>query len=63
VPPRHFAKIYAGLGDKDEAFAWLDKAIADRESGLEFVKTDPSYDSLHSDPRFKNVLRRLNLAD
>ena len=63
VPPTDFAKIYAGLGENDEAFAWLEKAFAERESRLEFIKTDPSYDSLHSDPRFNEVLRQLNLAE
>ena len=63
VPPTDFAKIHAGLGNKDEAFAWLEKAYAERESRMEFIKTDPNYDSLHSDPRFQEMLRRLNLGD
>jgi tetratricopeptide (TPR) repeat protein len=63
VPGTYFAKIYAGLGDRDQAFVWLDKAYAERESRLEFVKTDPSYDSLHLDPRFQELMRRLDMPD
>jgi tetratricopeptide (TPR) repeat protein len=57
------ARIYAALGDQDKAFAWLEKAYEDRSmaSGFGTIKTDPAYDPLRSDPRFQDLLRRMNL--
>jgi hypothetical protein len=57
------ARIYAALGDKDKAFAWLEKAYEDRSmaSGFGTIKTNPAYDPLRSDPRFQDLLRRMNL--
>jgi Tfp pilus assembly protein PilF len=62
VPPNAFAVIYMGLGDKDQAFAWLDKTFEARPDNLYFLKVSPQYDSLRSDPRFAELLRRLKLA-
>jgi serine/threonine protein kinase/Tfp pilus assembly protein PilF len=59
VPVTRRATIYAGLGEKDKAFEWLEKAYEDRSIGA--VKLDPVYDPLHSDPRFADLLRRMNL--
>jgi tetratricopeptide (TPR) repeat protein len=53
------AIIYAGLGEKDKAFEWLEKAYEERSIGA--VKVNPIYDPLHSDPRFADLLRRMNL--
>jgi tetratricopeptide (TPR) repeat protein len=61
VPAERRAFIYVGLGEKDKAFEWLGKAYEDRSYGIIFVKTDPRYDSLRSDPRFQDLLRRMNL--
>jgi serine/threonine-protein kinase len=62
VAPYSFAAIYAGLGDKDQAFAWLDHAYADRSGFLAFYfKTDAHMDSLRSDPRFADLVRRIGL--
>lgn len=61
VTPLGIAWIYIALGDKDQAFAWLDKACDEHNGGLPYLKTEPVYDSLRSDPRFANVLRRVNL--
>jgi eukaryotic-like serine/threonine-protein kinase len=55
------AAIYVGLNDKDRAFDWLNKAFQDRADWLVFLKVDPRFDPLHSDPRFAEVLRRVNL--
>jgi len=55
------AAIYTGLGEKDQAFAWLDKAAGERFAVLCSVKVDPVFDSLHSDPRFAALLRRMGL--
>jgi tetratricopeptide (TPR) repeat protein len=61
VPAIYMAKICAGLGDNDEAFHWLDKAADDHSDGLAFLNVDPTIDSLRSDPRFQDLLRRLRL--
>jgi tetratricopeptide (TPR) repeat protein len=54
------AFIYAGLGEKDQAFEWLEKAYEERDQGLSFLKVDPTLDPLRSDPRFQDLLRRMN---
>ena len=61
VPAYGFAEIYIGLGDKEQALASLEKAYADRSMLMTFIKVDPEFDSLRSDPRFKDLLRRLGL--
>ncbi len=61
VSPYHFAVVYAGLGDKDKAFAWLDKAFQDRSFFLIWLKVEPLFDSLHDDARFADLLRRIGL--
>ena len=54
------ARIYAGLGEKDKAFEWLEKGYEDRSHRLR-IKVDPPFDPLRSDPRFADLLRRMNL--
>jgi len=56
------ALIYAGLGEKDLAFEWLDKAYQVRDKGLTYLKIDPCVDPLRSDPRFEDLLRRVGLS-
>ena len=56
------ALIHLGLGEKDQAFAWLERAYEERCPTLEFLKVEPSLDPLRSDPRFADLLRRMNLA-
>jgi DNA-binding winged helix-turn-helix (wHTH) protein/Tfp pilus assembly protein PilF len=56
------AKVHARLGDKDRTFEWLEKAYANRSSGIISIKSDPAFDWLHADPRFQYLLRRLGLA-
>jgi TolB-like protein/tetratricopeptide (TPR) repeat protein len=56
------ALVYAGLGAKDEAFAWLEKSFAARDKGLTYLKIDPCLDPLRPDPRFKDLVRRVGLA-
>jgi tetratricopeptide (TPR) repeat protein len=53
------ALIHAGLGEKDQAFEWLEKAYAERDQGFAFLKVDPALDPLRSDPRFHEILRRM----
>ncbi len=61
VPARGIAEIYIGLGDKKQAFAWLDNAVKQRNGWLLHIKEDPRYDSLRSDPRFQQLVRRVGL--
>jgi tetratricopeptide (TPR) repeat protein len=56
------ALVYAGLNDKDEAFAWLEEAYKTHSEGLTNLKIDPCLDPLRSDPRFADLLRRTGLA-
>jgi len=56
------AVIYAGLEDKDKTFAWLERAYSDRSYYLPvYLTTDARLDGLHSDPRFKDLVRRIGL--
>jgi len=53
------ASVYAYRGESDEAFAWLDRAIARRDQSLPRIQWDPFMASLHDDPRFEPLLKRL----
>jgi tetratricopeptide (TPR) repeat protein len=55
------ALVYAALGDRDRAFAWLDTAYANRSPWLAYVLRDPAVDDLRRDARFDSLLRRLQL--
>jgi Flp pilus assembly protein TadD len=63
VQPSYIAMVHAGLGDKDQAFEWLEKAYSNRDDRLVFVMTDPLMDSLGSDPRFQDLSRRIGLPE
>ena len=54
------AAIYAGLGDEDNAFEWLTKAYKERSASMIFLKVNPFFDGLRSDPRFQDLLRRMS---
>jgi hypothetical protein len=56
------AFIYIGLGEKDEAFACLDREYETHSAGMVSLKVAPFYDPLRSDPRFADLLRRVHLA-
>jgi tetratricopeptide (TPR) repeat protein len=56
------AALYTGLGEKDQAFAWLEKARDERFFMLPALKVDPVFESLHSDLRFDGLLRSMGLA-
>jgi DNA-binding winged helix-turn-helix (wHTH) protein/TolB-like protein/Flp pilus assembly protein TadD len=62
ISPYGIALIHTGLGDKDRAFEWLEKAFQDRSSWLIYLKVEPLFASLQSDPRAADLLRRLNLT-
>ena len=61
VSPYHIALIHAGLGERDEAFQWLDKAYDDREGRMTLLKSAPEVAALRSDPRFTKLLQRMKL--
>ncbi|HEY3136726.1 MAG TPA: protein kinase, partial [Blastocatellia bacterium] len=56
------AAIYAALGDKEQAFAWLGKGCDEHQNGVKEFKVSPRFDILRSDPRFTDLLRRVKLA-
>ena len=55
------AVIHAGLGDRDQAFGWLDKAVEQHSFWLSWLKLDPRLDPLRSDPRFSHLLLRVRM--
>ncbi len=61
VAPYNFAVIYAGLGNKDEAFVWLNRAYQERSYLLTYLTVDERLDNLHSDPRFDELRRQVGL--
>lgn len=61
VPAIYFAGIFTGLGDKDSAFQWLDKAVREHNDRLIYLKVDPITDPLRSDPRFKNLMNQIHM--
>ncbi len=60
-PPTLIALVYTGLGDKEQAFQWLDKAYAERDSQLIWINVEPQFEPLRSDARFADLLRRVGL--
>ncbi len=62
VSPYHLAVVYAGLGERAQALDQLEKAAAERFNWLGFLRVEPQFDSLHSDPRFAALVRRANLT-
>ena len=61
VSPASIAFIFAALGDNDQAFAWLDKAEKEHDGIIVRMKVDSRYDSLRSDSRFADLVRRVGL--
>ncbi len=61
VSPFYVALIHVGLGQKNQAFEWLEKAYEDRDHWLESLKVDPMLDSVRSDPRFTELLKKMGL--
>jgi serine/threonine-protein kinase len=59
VSPGELATLQASLGEHEKAFASLERAQAERDLQLQFLKVDPGYDSIRDDPRFKSLLAKL----
>jgi tetratricopeptide (TPR) repeat protein len=62
ISPFNFAIIYTGLDDKDRAFEYLNKAYEEKAPMLHHFPSRPLFDSLHSDPRFAELVRNMNLT-
>lgn len=63
VSPYDVAIAHLGLGDKDQAFVWLEKAFQQRSVGMGYLGVEPMFDPLRSDGRFQNLLRRVGLCE
>ena len=61
IPSITIAVVYIGLGDNDQAIKWLEKAYEEGSHWLVYLKANPIYDTLRSDPHFKALLKRMNL--
>ena len=55
-----FATDFLFLGDKDRTFEWLEKGFQEKSAVMQYLKVDQTWDSIRSDPRFQNILRRMN---
>jgi len=60
VDPGHVVRVYIGLDDKERALDWLERAYEDRSFLMLDLKVDPLFDPLRADPRFQDLLRRMN---
>ncbi|HVB36322.1 MAG TPA: FlgO family outer membrane protein [Candidatus Acidoferrales bacterium] len=63
VPPYFFATIYAALGERDEAFTWLETAFRERDRYMAWLKVDGAIDPLRSDARLTQLLRQVGLIN
>ena len=61
VDPADIAFNHAELGDKDQAIAWLEKGYAEKSNLMVWIKVVPELDSLHSDPRYIALLKKIGL--
>jgi hypothetical protein len=61
VSPYLMAVIEMGLGNKDQTLKWLNQAYSARSVNLVYLKVEPIFDGLRSDPRFAELLRRIGL--
>ncbi len=60
IPPSEIAVIYAGLGERDTAFDWLERAYEERDFLINEIGADPLFDVFRGDPRFEDLLRKMN---
>jgi tetratricopeptide (TPR) repeat protein len=61
VPTAAFVNAYLGLGDKEQAFVWLERAYQEKSNILQFLKVHPFFDPLRDDPRFVDLVQRVGL--
>jgi len=63
IQPYAFALIHTGLGENDKALEWLERAYQDRNGWMPFLQVEPRLDPLRSDPRFQDLVRRMNFPE
>jgi TolB-like protein/Tfp pilus assembly protein PilF len=63
VPPSSFAWIYFALGEIEKCLNWLEKAVDEQDGLIFFIHADNSWNSIHSHPRYKALLRKMNLEE
>jgi hypothetical protein len=63
VSPYNIATVYNGLGELDEALAWLERGYEQRDLRMSFLKVEPKWNNLRSDPRFQDLLRRVGFTE
>ena len=61
VPAAAFVNAYLGLGDNEQAFAWLERAYKEQSPILQYIRVHPFFDPLRGDPRFADLVRRVGL--
>jgi TolB-like protein/Flp pilus assembly protein TadD len=62
IPAGTIALVYAGLDDKEQAFAWLEKAYDQHDFQMQWINVEPRWDSLRTDPRFQDLIRKIGLS-
>ncbi len=62
VPAIYIAAVYSGLREREEAFVWLEKSFEERSDGMTYLKIERLFDSLHPDPRFPDLMKRVGFA-
>ena len=62
IPPYTIALAYNGLGEHDKTLAWLERAFAQRSAAMVFLKVEPKWNNLRSEPRFQDLVRRMGLS-
>lgn len=62
VPAYYFAIIHLGLGEQEQTFQWLERAVEERSGFLAFIKVEPMFDALRPDTRFSELLKRMGFA-
>lgn len=63
VPPYDMAQAYVALGNHERAMEWLERAYQERNDYIIYLRVDPFFEPLRSDPRFQALLRRINLPE
>ena len=61
VSPYNIALIYNGLGERDEALTWLERGYDQRDVRMMFLKVEPKWNNLRSEPQFQDLMRRIGL--
>jgi hypothetical protein len=62
VSPMHIAEVYAGLGERDRAFEWLDRAFAVRARSMAWLSVRHQFDVLRGDPRYGALVDAVGIA-